>query len=114
MAIRKESKILVYIDPIGNPNLKTLIMEVSEDGEVKLTCVTVHESKRSATLSWREVVKTLYQKDGQIKGSAGSGLGEIVKEPGQICFIFCEPGKARAGCYITFEDFRDAIAALNN
>jgi len=113
MAIHKEVRTLVYIDPIDNPNLKTLIMEVSAEGEAKLTCITARESEYLAILSWREIIKILYQMDGQIKGSAGSGLGEIVKEFGQICFIFCRPGKTRVGCYITLEDFRNAVITLN-
>jgi hypothetical protein len=114
MAIHKKVKTLVYIDPIGNDNLKTLIMEVSAEGEAKLTCITARESEYLAILSWREIIKILYQKDGQIKVSAGSGLVDIGNYSGQVCFIFSNPpGRSGVACYVTLEDFRNAVITLN-
>lgn len=113
MAIRKVLKILVYIDPVGNENLKSLIIETSAEGEAKLTCVTALESEFTAILSWKQITNILFHGKAQIKGPAGSGLMRIVKEHRQIGLIFSNPGRAGIACYVTAEDFRNAVGLLS-
>ena len=114
MAIHKEVKTRILVDPIINQNIKTLIMKSDVDGEVELTCVTLLESEFNATLSWKEITKILYQKTCLIGGPVGSGLVKIVREAGRVCLTFSVPGKSGLDCYVSMKDFRDAIVALNN
>lgn len=113
MAIRKEVKTLVSIDPIGVKNIRTLRMELNADGEVKLTCVSLLESEFAGTLSWKEIVRILLQNNCLIRGSIGSGLVKIKREPGQVVITFPISEKSGVDCYITIEDFRKAIVMLS-